>query len=205
MGWIGWIDWLGYIAAACTLATFSMKRMIPLRIAGIASNCFFLAFGYFGAVYPSLVLNAILLPLNSLRLYQMLQLIKNVKEASASDLSMEWLKPFMSGRRYRAGDTLFRKGDLAGEMLYTVTGQYRLSEIGTVIGPGNVIGELGIVSPQNQRTQTVESIEDGEVLAISYDQVRQLYFQNPKFGFYLLRLIGERFSRDIARLETSRL
>lgn len=194
---------LGYIAAVCTLATFSMKRMIPLRVAGIASNCFFLAFGFFGAVYPSLVLNAILLPLNSVRLYQMLQLVKKVKEAVGGDLSMDWLKPFMSARRYHAGDILFRRGDSAGEMLYIVSGQYRLRELATVIGPGNIVGELGIVSPQNQRTQTVECTEDGEVLTIGYDQIRQLYYQNPKFGFYLLRLIGERLTRDIARIESS--
>jgi hypothetical protein len=201
---MSWIDLLGYIAAACTLATFSMRRMIPLRIAGIASNCFFLAFGFFGAVYPSLVLNAILLPLNSIRLYQMLQLVKNVREAAGGDLSMDWLRPFMSARRYHVGDVLFRKGDTASEMLYTVTGQYRVTELGTVVAPGSVIGELGIVSPENRRTQTVECTLDGEVLTIGYDQVQQLYFQNPKFGFYLLRLIGERLSRDVARLETSR-
>jgi CRP/FNR family transcriptional regulator, cyclic AMP receptor protein len=80
-----------------------------------------------------------------------------------------------------------------------------LSELGTVIGPGNVIGELGIISAQNRRTQTVECIENGQALTIGYDQVRQLYFQNPKFGFYLLRLIGERLTRDIARLETANL
>jgi hypothetical protein len=35
---------------------------------------------------------------------------------------MEWLKPFMTERRYRRGDRLFRKGDAATEMFLTVTG-----------------------------------------------------------------------------------
>jgi CRP/FNR family cyclic AMP-dependent transcriptional regulator len=201
---MSWIDSLGYIASAFALAAVYMNRMIPLRIAGIISGVFSVAFGFFGEVYPTLILNAILLPLNSVRLYQMLQLIKNVKEAAGTDLSMDWLRPFMSARQYRAGDILFRKGDAAGEMLYTVSGQYRLTELETVIGRGNVIGELGIISAQNRRTQTVECIENGQVLTIGYDDVRQLYFQNPRFGFYLLRLIGERLSRDIARLESSR-
>jgi Cyclic nucleotide-binding domain len=200
---MSWIDLLGYIASAFALAAVYMERMIPLRIAGIVSGVFSIAFGFFGAVYPTLILNAILLPLNSVRLYQMLQLIKNVKQSAGGDLSMDWLRPFMSARQYRTGDILFRKGDAAGEMLYTVSGQYRLTELGTVLGPGNVIGELGIISAQNRRTQTVECIENGQVLTIGYDDVRQLYFQNPKFGFYLLRLIGERLSRDIARLESS--
>jgi hypothetical protein len=50
-----------------------MRTMIPLRVAGITSNCLFIVFGFFGAVYPTLVLHAALLPLNTLRLYQMLQ------------------------------------------------------------------------------------------------------------------------------------
>jgi CRP/FNR family transcriptional regulator, cyclic AMP receptor protein len=48
-------------------------------------------------------LHAALLPLNSLRLYQMLQLVKKVKAASRGDLSMDWLKPFMSKRSAKAG------------------------------------------------------------------------------------------------------
>jgi CRP/FNR family cyclic AMP-dependent transcriptional regulator len=197
-----WIDLFGYAAAVSTFAAFWMKTMIPLRVAGIAANCCFIFWAYFGAHYPVLGLHVILLPLNAVRLYQMLQLIKKVGQASAGDLSLDWLKPFMSARRYRKGDVLFRKGDTAVEMLYTVTGQYRLMELTMDIGPGQVIGEIGIVAPENRRTQTVECIEEGEVLTISYDQVRQLYFQNPRFGFYLLRLIGERLSRDIARRET---
>ena len=197
-----WIDLFGYAAAVSTFTAFWMKTMIPLRVAGIAANCFFIGYGFFGALYPPLVLHIVLLPLNVVRLYQMLQLIKKVGEASAGDLSLDWLKPFMSARRYRKGDVLFRKGDTADEMLYTVTGHYHLQELALDIGPGQVIGEIGIVTPENRRTQTVECIEKGEVLTISYDQVRQLYFQNPRFGFYLLRLIGERLSRDIARRET---
>jgi CRP-like cAMP-binding protein len=37
-----------------------------------------------------------------------------------------------------------------------------------------------------------EAIEDGVLLSISYSQVKELYYQNPEFGFYLLRLIGAR-------------
>ena len=86
-------------------------------------------------------------------------------------------------------------------MYYTVTGQYRLVEREQVVGPGEVMGELGLIAPDNKRTLTLECIEDGELLTISYDAVRQLYFQNPKFGFDFLRLIGQRLFQNIAQLE----
>ncbi|MGB8620961.1 MAG: Crp/Fnr family transcriptional regulator, partial [Pseudolabrys sp.] len=51
------------------------------------------------------------------------------------------------------------------------------------------------------RTQTIECIEDGQVLTASYQQVKELYFQNPQFGFYFLRLTTERLFDNISRLE----
>ena len=134
------------------------------------------------------------------RLREMLQLIDKVKEASRGDLNMEWLKPFMAKRAAKGGEVLFRKGDLSSNMFYTVTGRYRLNEIGQEIGPGQVIGEIGLIAPENKRTLTFECIEDGELLAISYSQVRELYFQNPAFGFYFLQLISQRLFKDIERL-----
>jgi CRP/FNR family transcriptional regulator, cyclic AMP receptor protein len=196
-----WIEALGYIAAACTLATYSMKTMIPLRISGIIANCFFIAFGFFGAIYPTLILHVILLPLNAVRLYQMLQLVRRVREASEGDLSMDWLKPFMTRRACKNGDILFHKGDIADRLFYVVTGRFRLNEIAIDIGHGQVIGELGLLAPGNRRTQTCECVEAGEALVISYDSVRQLFFQNPTFGFYFMRLATQRLFSDVGRLE----
>jgi hypothetical protein len=77
-----WADALGYLAALLVLATFSMKTMLPLRLTGIASNLVFVACGYFTSATPVVVLHLILLPLNSLRLYEMWQLVEKVQDAS---------------------------------------------------------------------------------------------------------------------------
>ena len=196
-----WAELLGYVAAACTICTYSMKTMIPLRIMGIAANCFFIVYGYFEDIYPTLFLHLILLPLNATRLYQMLELVKKVRRAAHGDLSIEWLKPFMTKRRYRMNDIAFHKGDAANEMFFTVTGRFRLRESKIEIGPGQVVGELGLLAPNHNRTQTLECVEEGEVLTISYDQIKQLYFQNPKFGFYFLQLTTSRLFENLAQLE----
>jgi CRP-like cAMP-binding protein len=65
------------------------------------------------------------------------------------------------------------------------------------------MGELGFIDPKNRRTGTVESLENGEVLTITYDRLLELYFQNPEFGYYFLRLTTERLMQNIARLETT--
>lgn len=199
---ISWIEAIGYLGASLTLGTYSMKRMIPLRVIGICANCVFIAYGFFAPVYPQLVLHGVLLPLNALRLREMLQLIGKVRTASQGDLNMEWLKPFMRRRWVKQGEVLFRRGDVSSAMFFTLTGRYRLKEIGQDVGPGQVIGEIGLIAPDNKRTLTFECVEDGELLTIGYAQAKQLYYQNPKFGFYFLQLISQRLFKDIDRLET---
>ena len=98
---------------------------------------------------------------------------------------------------------MFRKGDVAKEMFYTISGKFLVKEIGIELPPGRIMGELGFIDPKNRRTQTVESIENGEVLAITYDRLLELYFQNPEFGYYFLRLTTERLMQNIARLEAA--
>ena len=114
---------------------------------------------------------------------------------------MDWLKPFMTTRKYRQGDVLFHKGDAANEMFYTVTGKFLVKEINIEIPAGRIMGELGFLSKNNRRTQTVECIESGEVLTITYDKLLEIYFQNPEFGYYFLRLSSDRLMQNITRLE----
>jgi CRP-like cAMP-binding protein len=196
-----WPILAGYAAAAANLFAFSMRTMIPLRATGILANVLYVTYGFFGGVYPALVPHAILLPLNIVRLRQMVQLVKKVEKASRGDRSMDWLKSFMTGRKCRNGEVIFRKGDVVTEMFYTVSGRFRLVELGIDVPGGRVIDELGLLAPENRRTQTFECIEDGDVLTISYGSVEQLYFQNPKFGFYFLGLAAQRLLQNNVRLE----
>lgn len=192
---------LGLIGGLCYVASLYLRTMVPLRIVAIVSNCFFMGYGLLAKQLPTIVLYAVLLPINFVRLVQMQQLIKRARIASQGDLSMEWIKPFMKKSNYKKGAVLFRKGDVAHEMFYTVSGRYLVKELGVELPPGKLMGELGFLAPDNRRTGTVECLEDGEVLRLDYDTLRELYFQNPEFGFYFLRLTSERMLQNIARLE----
>jgi CRP-like cAMP-binding protein len=143
----------------------------------------------------------VLLPLNSYRLHQMLQLVRDVKRSVSSDLSMEWLRPFMTERKCVTGEVLFYKDEKAESMFYIVSGRYRLVESGIELPIGGIVGELGMLSPSNARTQTLECIEAGTILSVSYAQVEQLYVENPAFGFYFLRLSTARLFQNLESLE----
>jgi CRP-like cAMP-binding protein len=142
-----------------------------------------------------------LVPINAFRLRQMLNLVKMARSATQGDTSMEWLKPFMTERKYRKGDVLFKRDDAANEMFLTVTGRFLVKEINVELPPGRLMGELGFLSPNNRRTATVECLEDGHVLNITYEKLLEIYFQNPQFGYYFLVLTSQRLLENIARLE----
>jgi len=192
---------LALIGAIFFVATLLMRTMVPLRVTGIISDVFFIGYGVLSGTMTTLFLYILLLPINIFRLGQMLKLVKRARIAAQGDLSMDWLKPFMTRRQYRKDDVLFRKGDRANEMFFTVTGKFLVTELGIELPPGRLVGELGFLAPDNRRTQSLECTEDGQVLAITYERLLEIYFQNPEFGYYFLRLSTERLLQNIARLE----
>ncbi len=195
------IEILGYIGGALMVVTLAMRTMIPLRMVGIVSSIFQIAFALLAGITPMLIQHSVLLPMNAYRLYEQMMLVRRVRKASNEGLSMDWLLPFMTKRQVQAGQILFRKGQPADEMFIVSSGRLRLSEIGVELLPGGVVGELGLLAPNQQRTQTLECVEDAEIMQIDYDRVKSIYFQNPSFGFYLLRLTSARLFQNIAELE----
>ena len=196
------------LASLCALAgavfyaaTLLMRTMVPLRTFGIISILFFMAYGAFGGAIATFLMYLFLLPIDTVRLFQMLNLLKKARIAAQGDLSMDWLKPFMNRRSYRQGDVLFRKGDQANEMYLTVTGRFLVAEIGVELPSGRLVGELGFLTPNHRRTQTVKCVENGDVLTITYERLLEIYFENPKFGYYFLRLSSDRLLQNIERLE----
>lgn len=200
---INFANTLALVGAIFYVATLMVRTIIPLRIVGIISIVFFIGYGALAGAVATLLLYLLSLPINVIRLSQMLSLAKKARISAEGDLSMDWLRPFMTPRKYKKGDVLFHKGDLAKEMFLTITGKFLVTEIGVELPPGRIMGELGFIDPKNRRTQTVESLEDGDVLTISYDRLLELYFQNPEFGYYFLRLTAERLMQNTARLETT--
>src|SRR5277367_2004988 len=190
-----------FFASIFVVATLSMRTMIPLRVFAILTNVLLIASAIPTHNYATLVLHSVLLPLNSYRLHQMLQLVRDVKKSVNSDLSMEWLKPFMTERRCEAGAVLFYKDEKAEDMLYIVSGRFKLVESGIELPVGAIVGELGMLSPSNMRTQTLECVEAGLILSVSYSKVEELYVQNPAFGFYFLKLSSARLFQNIGTLE----
>jgi hypothetical protein len=191
------------LGAAFYAGTFLMPTMVRLRVFGILSAVFFMAYGLLATAIPTFLMYLLLLPINSFRLFQIMKLVKKARIAAQGDLSVDWLKPFMDTRAYKKGDVLFHKGQKADEMFLITTGKFLVKEISVELLPGRLMGELGFVTPNNKRTQTVECIEDGAVMTITYDRLLEVYFDNPDFGYFFLRLSSDRLLQNMARMEAT--
>ncbi len=182
---------IGYVSSVLVFSAFYMKTMIPLRIVAICSNFTFITYALLGGLYPILVLHSVLLPLNVHRLRQMLKLIKKVKEASQGGNNLEFLTPYMTSEEYESGQILFNKGDKADKIYFIKNGDIVLPEIQKGMGAGATLGEVGIFAPDNVRACSAVASGKVEALTITSEKVLQLYYQNPTFGFFLIRTIAE--------------
>jgi hypothetical protein len=192
------------LAAALMLAGSFVKTMIPLRWLAVGSNLCFIVYGALFPSLPMLMVHTLLLPINLYRVAEMTKLTRRVNRAAqANDTSGLWLRPYMRRRKLRAGQVLFRKGDLADHLYMLASGRVELVEIGSELPAGRVFGEIAFFAPDRRRTLTARCIDECEVLSIDESTVRQLYFQNPEFGFEVIGLVAGRLSADIRRLEQS--
>jgi hypothetical protein len=192
---------LGYVAAALVLGAFVMRTMIPLRIVAVASNLAFMTYGFFEGLLPVFLLHVILLPVNVYRLVEMMRLTSGVKDAGSAGIGLSWLAPYMTNVDRSAGATLFRKGDDADAVFVVISGRIRLDEFGVEIGPGDMVGEMGVFSTHGKRTTTATCVEACRLHRISGGKVRELALQNPQFGFYLTGIIADRLIEDLGRVK----
>ena len=150
-------------------------------------------------VLPEFLLNVILLPMNARRLMEILRLTKEIESVTEKSPVSEWLPPHMHLHKHKAGHVLFREGDEADEIYYVASGRLRLEGVGATIGPDSLIGEIALFSPDKKRTLTVVCETDCELYTMTDEQIYQLYYQNPKLGFYFMRLVVARLLNDVQR------
>ncbi|MEO6307125.1 MAG: cyclic nucleotide-binding domain-containing protein, partial [Nitrospiraceae bacterium] len=198
---------IGILAGAFYVASQFQKDMISLRVLALVSNILYLLYSPLHTDYqitqlivmPTFLVNLILLPINAKRLIEIIRLIKQIEQATVESPVTEWLLPHMHLRKHKAGEVLFRKGDKADEMMYVAIGKLKLQDIDHFIGPGELIGEIGLFSSEKVRTLTVVCDTDCELYHMTDQQIYRLYYQNPKLGFFFMKLIVERLLRDVKR------
>ncbi len=186
----------GLIGAGLSLTSVLMKSMLPLRVIALAANVFFIVYAVLDSNVVALGLHTLLLPINAKRAWDIRKLIRDIESARSDAPVAQWLLPHMTRRSARAGDSLWLRGDAAQEMLYVQEGTVTLVEYDEDLGPGSLVGEIGLFSPDNRRTQSLRCRTDCILYSLTAEGMYKLYYQNPKLGFHMMRLVVGRLLRD---------
>lgn len=193
------IEAVGYLASVLVLCTFCTKTMAPLRMFAIGSNVAFIAYGAALALHPILILHALLLPLNAWRLWQLLRLGRAARSVAGAPRPFGALAPHASRSRRRRGDVLMRRGERSDALYLVIEGKLRVVEAEAELGPGAIVGEIGVLGRARTRTATVVAASDCVLGRICARDVRRLYDAIPALRLPLVGLIIDRLSRDAER------
>jgi serine phosphatase RsbU (regulator of sigma subunit)/C4-dicarboxylate-specific signal transduction histidine kinase len=124
--------------------------------------------------------------------------IGELLEDRQSDYSFDWLTQHMEAASYKRGEYLFHKGDKADKMFYINKGAVRLVELNHVVGKGNLIGEMGIITPAKERTVSVMCEEDAELYGLEEEKAKTLFYQDPSIIFHLVHISIVRSLENLA-------
>ncbi len=187
------------IAASFSMVSFTRRSMLPLRGFAIGSNVFSVAYAVMDTVWAVGLLHVCLLPLNIVRLVDIRRLTREIRKAQSVSEIAPRLLPHMTRIRHAAGELLFSKGDAADSMIYVASGRLRIEGLAIEFGPGELIGEIGLFTPERRRTQTLVCETDCELYRMTDEMLFRLFYQDPSLGFYFMRLVVGRLQRDIER------
>lgn len=115
----------------------------------------------------------------------------------AEDRSLSWPLASMHRERFAKGEFLFRAGDRADKMFYIIQGVIRLPELNLRLRAGQVLGEMGILSPLKERTASAICEEDLEAYTMDYRQVIQLFREDPALALNLVQMSIKRLIENL--------
>ncbi len=195
------IESLGYLASTLVFAAFYMKTMTPLRCVAILSNVAFVSYGGWLELWPIVILHSLMLPLNTIRLIRIRQMLKEIRAARTQTVDVSTLARSFELVKYRQGTVLFRKGDIGDCAYYVAKGKVELSEVSARCSIGDLFGEIAIFSSAHVRTASAICATDVELYRIDEHAIVVAFHQSAPFAFSILRLVTTRLLENITKLE----
>ncbi len=106
-------------------------------------------------------------------------------------------------RRYARGEVVFHEGDLADTVHVVAEGRAAVRRgtaagetvILAVVGPGDLVGEMAMLSPDSRRTTSVVALEPMVTMTIAFGDLHRLRRDDVAVDRLLLRLLAERVRR----------
>ncbi len=109
---------------------------------------------------------------------------------------MSWFQIFLSqeAKSYRAGETIFERGDPAECMYVVADGEVEVSvaeQIVNVLGREAIFGELALIAKE-PRSATARARTDCRLVEISEKRFLYLVHETPNFALEVMRVLAAR-------------
>ena len=97
-----------------------------------------------------------------------------------------------------AGTVLFNRGDLADDMYMVASGKVWIAELNSMVGEGEIVGEIGIFSEARRRTASAVAVDECELVRIPREKALELSARRPSVGLSITHVIAERLAQNLA-------
>jgi DNA-binding CsgD family transcriptional regulator len=125
---------------------------------------------------------------------------EQMRRAQGDDAQLlGWLLPHVAHRRAGAGEVIFRRGDCGSVLYYVQRGRVVLEELDAEIGPGQLLGEIGVFSAEHVRTCTARCATEVDLFCLDVEQAKRIFCLNPQFGLHVVQLLAQRLLADRRR------
>ena len=118
---------------------------------------------------------------------------------AVDESGFEWPLAFMRREQFKKGEYLFKAGQPADKLFYIASGLIRLPELDRCTKAGQVLGEIGIFSPDRSRSASALVEEDVEAYTMGREEISGLMSRNPTLATSLIELV---LKRALGQLKT---
>ncbi|MEL6647269.1 MAG: cyclic nucleotide-binding domain-containing protein [Pseudomonadota bacterium] len=196
------IEAIGWAGSFLTVATYAMNTMVPLRLFAVASNICIGVYAALLGLWPLLVMDLVLLPINLYRLWQIIRLrraLAYVPESHEPDFSV--VKAYGKRRSFDTHSIVFEKGDPVDSLYFLETGRVEIEGVGVELGGGEIFGEMAFFTDSATRTASVRCLENTVVYELDKLRFMRLQFEDPSFGMAIMRTITRRLQDNLAQAQ----
>jgi CRP/FNR family transcriptional regulator, cyclic AMP receptor protein len=112
-----------------------------------------------------------------------------------------------ASRQLEPGEILFANGDPSNDMYVVLEGTLTIRNGPVVyedVGPGGIVGEMGIVEAHQPRSAMVYAKTRVELVGIDEGRFLSLVAANPGFALAVMRILSRRLRRMDERYDTVR-
>lgn len=197
---LSWIEWIGALAGLICVIGLGLRAVFPLRLMTVLGAALFAAYGVLSANMWVAGLSLVAVAVCAWRLWQARRIASHAGAALHGHANVvATVQSLGSQADFTAGAAVFRRGEPVNAFYIIESGKVQLQEVNTVLGQGDILGEIGFFTDAASRTATAVCMEPTRVYVLTKAAFRHLQQQDPDFSMVVMRTAMRRLADGVAR------